>query len=84
MKSLTCLLVLLMMLMPGSARARSRWQGFAVSPTTDNQERPDIHNNIIVWQQFVAQYGDYDVYVADLDNPGDPLFRLGSKTPHFG
>jgi len=61
-------------LSPGSAEARSRWQGFAVSPTTDNQEQPDIHNGIIVWQQLIAQYGDYDICVADLNNPGDPLF----------
>jgi len=76
MKSLTYLSLLLMMMAPGSAEARSRWQGFAVSPTTDNQEQPDIHNGIIVWHQLIAQYGDYDICVADLNNPGDPLFLV--------
>ncbi|MHC4507773.1 MAG: hypothetical protein ACYTAO_02300 [Planctomycetota bacterium] len=73
---LACLCVLLLMPASASVRAAEKWHAFAVSPGTDDQERPDIHNDIIVWQQFVAEYGDYDVYVADLNSPGDALFLV--------
>jgi len=45
------------------------WQEFAVRPTTDEQEAPDIWGDIIVWQQLVYEYGDYDIYIADMNNP---------------
>ena len=71
---------LLALLIPASesiwAADADRWAAFAVSPSTDDQELPDVHNDIIVWQQFVAEFGDYDVYVADLNNPGDALFLV--------
>jgi len=54
------------------------WQEFALWPTTDEQESPDIWGDIIVWQQFVAEYGDYDIYIADINNPSEPLvFVIG-------
>jgi len=54
------------------------WQEFALWPTSDEQEAPDIWGNIIVWQQFVAEYGDYDIYIADINNPSEPLvFVIG-------
>lgn len=58
----------------GSAalRAGSR-QEFAVSPCADDQEAPDIHGTIVVWQEFVAEYGDYDICVADINSPDDAL-----------
>jgi len=46
------------------------WQEFALWPTTDEQEAPDIYGKTIVWQQFVHEYGDYDIYVADINAPG--------------
>ena len=49
------------------------WQEFALWPSTDEQEAPDIYGDIIVWQQFVYEYGDYDIYVADINNLADPL-----------
>ena len=56
------------------------WQEFAVWPTTDEQEAPDIWGDIIVWQQFVAEYGDYDIYIADINNPSEPLvFVIGDS-----
>ena len=56
------------------------WQEFAVWPTTDEQEAPDIFGNIIVWQQFVYEYGDYDIYVVDINRPADPLiFVIGDS-----
>ena len=47
---------------------------------------PAIDGDTVVWQQFVAEYGDYDICVADLsilldeaiDRPEDPLlFVIG-------
>jgi len=72
------LLALLIVLPPSLCRAVEPWQEFAVWPTTDDQEMPAIHGDIAVWQQFVAEFGDYDVYVADIDEPDDALlFVLG-------
>lgn len=48
---------------------------FAVWPTTnglDEQQAPDVYGNIIVWQQWDSQYGHYDIYVADVNDPADP------------
>ncbi len=54
------------------------WEEFALWPTTDEQEAPDIWGDIIVWQQLVAEYGDYDIYIADINNPSEPLvFVIG-------
>ncbi len=55
------------------AGSGGRWQEFALWPSTDDQEAPDIYGSIIVWQQFVYEYGDYDIYVADINNLADPL-----------
>jgi len=49
---------------------------FAVWPTTDDQEAPDIDGDIVAWQQFVEEYQDYDVYIADMNNPDDPLSAI--------
>ena len=54
------------------------WKEFAVFPTADDQELPDVHGSIIVWQQFVSEYGDYDIYVADVNDTADPwVFIIG-------
>ena len=56
------------------------WQEFAVWPTSDEQEAPDIWGDIIVWQQFVAEYGDYDIYIVDINNPDEPsIFVIGDS-----
>ena len=70
---LTCLFVLFGLLTPYSTLAAESWKEFAVRPTTDDQELPDIDGDIVVWQQFVEEYQDYDIYVADMNNPDDPL-----------
>jgi beta propeller repeat protein len=45
-------------------------QEFAVWPAIEDQEAPDIYGNIIVWQQYVTvENGDYDIYIADINNP---------------
>jgi hypothetical protein len=54
------------------------WTEFAIWPATDDQQEPDIWGNIVVWQQFVSEYGDYDIYIADINNPGEPeAFVIG-------
>ena len=73
MKSLTFIFALLIILTPFSVLASESWNEFAIWPTTDDQELPDIDGDIVVWQQFVAEYQDYDIYVADMNNPDDPL-----------
>ena len=60
MKSTTIISALLIILTPVSVLAVESWEEFAVWPTTDDQELPDIYGDIVVWQQFVAEYGDYD------------------------
>ncbi len=78
---LTCLFFLFVMLTTDSVIAGESGSEFAIWPTTDDQEMPDIDGDIVVWQQFVEEYGDYDIYVADLsttlkagmNNPDDPL-----------
>ncbi|MCD6394289.1 MAG: hypothetical protein J7M40_12375 [Planctomycetes bacterium] len=44
------------------------WQEFAVSPSLDNQEKPDVHGEKIVWQQLVEYEGvwAWDIYLTDL------------------
>ena len=42
-------LVVLMFASPGLA---GDWQEFAVSPSLDDQEEPDVDGNKIVWQQL--------------------------------
>jgi beta propeller repeat protein len=76
MKPVTWLLVLSIILTPCFVRASGDWQEFAVWPTTDEQEMPAIHGDIVVWQQFVAEFGDYDIYIADLNNLDDPLLFI--------
>jgi len=73
MKPLTVILLLFIILAPVSAPATDSWKEFAVWPATDDQEAPDIDGDIVVWQQFVEEYQDYDIYVADMNNPDDPL-----------
>ena len=73
MKSVKYILVLLIMLTPSLCGAIDAWREFAVWPSTDDQEMPAIDGDIVVWQQFVAEFGDYDVYVADLNTPDDSL-----------
>ena len=73
---LTCLFFLFGLLTTDSVIAAESWKDFAVWPTTDDQEAPDIDGDIIVWQQFVEEYQDYDIYVADMNNPDDPLVLI--------
>lgn len=42
---------------------------YAVWPSDSNQEAPAIHGNRIVWHEFMPEYGDYDIVVADINTP---------------
>ena len=69
MESVKCILILLMPLIHGYTQASNTLEPFPIWPTTDEQESPDVYGNIVVWQQFVSEYGDYDIYVADMNQP---------------
>jgi beta propeller repeat protein len=61
-----------------SAAQAGDWNEFALSPTNDDQQAPDIWGNIVVWQQFVNEFGDYDIYIADINNPDQiAVFVIG-------
>ncbi len=70
--------VLLIFASPGLA---GDWQEFAVSPSLDDQERPDVHGEKIVWQQFVEYEGvwDWDIYLTDL---GEEFITATDITPY--
>jgi beta propeller repeat protein len=76
MKSPIFVLVILITLTTSSVLAVESWKEFAVWPTTDDQELPDMDGDIVVWQQFVADYGDYDIYVVDMNSPDEPLVAI--------
>ncbi|OHB73547.1 MAG: hypothetical protein A2Z25_12460 [Planctomycetes bacterium RBG_16_55_9] len=75
MRFVGCMLVMLM-LINGLGRAANGWQEFAVRPTPDDQERPDIWGTTVVWHQFIAQYGDYDICITDVNEAAEPFFLI--------
>ena len=76
MKSIRSIHIFLILLAPGFIQAGGNHQPFPVLSSTDEQESPDIYGNIVVWQQFVSENGDYDIYVADINNPSDSLIQI--------
>ncbi len=51
---------------------------FSVWPSLGTQEAPAIHGHRIVWHEFMPDYGDYDVVVADINTPeGIQAITLG-------
>ena len=64
--------ILLSVLLAGSlavaAATAGPWEEFGVLPSQDDQEMPDIQGTLVVWQEYVSQYGDYDIYVADIND----------------
>ncbi|MCF7975899.1 MAG: hypothetical protein K9N55_18935 [Phycisphaerae bacterium] len=41
---------------------------FAVWPSEGDQEAPAIHGNRIVWHEFMPEFGDFDIVVADIND----------------
>ena len=74
MKSTLAIFIILFVTSQGVLFAAGERIEFAVSPSTDNQENPNIYGNIVVWQQLISQYEDYDILAADINNPGEPPF----------
>ncbi|MBN2591520.1 MAG: hypothetical protein JXA96_16765 [Sedimentisphaerales bacterium] len=74
MKYVITLFLFSLVLPQGSLIAENEIYEFVVSPSTDNQENPDIHGDIVVWQQYISEYGDYDVLATDINNLGQPFF----------
>jgi len=56
-----------------SAVQAAPWQVLPVLPSEDAQESPDIHGTVVTWQQLVSEFGDYDIYVADVNDMNDVL-----------
>jgi len=63
------LCMVLVGLMVSAAKGGNR-QEFIIYSATDDQQVPDIHGNIVAWQQSVD--GDWDIYYADITNPESP------------
>ena len=49
------------------------WPAMPVLAGDDDQELPDIDGTLVVWQEYVAQYGDYDIFIVDINDVNDPL-----------
>lgn len=49
------------------------WDEWPLLPGPDDQENPDLHGTMVVWQEFVSEFGDYDVYVMDINDLDNPL-----------
>jgi beta propeller repeat protein len=65
----TVLIVLLLFGSMGGPLARAeRWVQWPVLPGPDDQENPAIDGTIVAWQEFVSQYGDYDIFVVDIND----------------
>ena len=60
-KTITHMFVIIFLLL-GITRAANNWEEFAVRSTSDDQGQPDISGTLVVWHQFVAEYGDYDLH----------------------
>lgn len=80
------ILLLLIFMAPCLCQAAGEWREFPIWPTTDDQEMPAVYGDpfdsaqgkLVVWQQFVAEFGDYDIYVAELSGTEiSLLFVLG-------
>ena len=74
MKSAITLSIILLVLLQSSLIAANERYEFVVWPSIDNQENPDIYGDIVVWQQYISEYGDYDILAADINNINQPPF----------
>ena len=78
MKSLTRLSIILILLTPGLLPANEERAVFALHSATEDQEHPDVYDNAVVWQQYISQYGDYDIIAADMNNLDEPPFFIAN------
>jgi TolB protein len=74
MKSAISMFAIMIFLSQGFLIADEGRNEFVISPSIEKQENPDIYGDIVVWQQLISKYGDYDVFAADINNLGKPPF----------
>ncbi len=73
------MLAILLLLLGGLLRPAAQadpWAPWPVYAGPDDQENPDIHGTVVVWQEFVSEFGDYDVYVVDINDIDNPLVTV--------
>ncbi|MFC1765456.1 hypothetical protein ACFL6U_25715 [Planctomycetota bacterium] len=63
------LVVSLATLVPGTFA--QPWQEFPISINDDNAMYPDVDGQYVVWEALNKQFGDRDVFVADISNLDD-------------
>ncbi len=68
--------IVVAVLMFGFVHAAYGWEEFAVRASTDDQGEPDISGTIVVWHQLIAEYGDYDVLITDVNQAAEPFFLM--------
>lgn len=56
---------------------------FAVDPSGDPQERPEIDGSIVVWQEYVSAFGDYDILGLDLESVAGTLYIVEQENDQF-
>jgi beta propeller repeat protein len=74
MKSAVTIFTIMIFLSQDFLMADDGRNEFAISPSIEKQENPDIYGDIVVWHQLISKYGDYDVFAADINNLGQPPF----------
>jgi len=71
------LAILLLFASAGGVVAQAgRWPQIPVLAGPDDQEHPDIHGTTVVWQEFVSEFGDYDIYVVDVNDLDNVFFTV--------
>ena len=53
-----------------------QWPQIPVLAGADDQESADIHGTMVVWQEFVSEFGDYDIYAADINDLDNVWFTV--------
>ncbi|MBL7215633.1 MAG: hypothetical protein ISS71_08140, partial [Phycisphaerae bacterium] len=50
---------------------------FAIDLSGDSQELPDIDGSMVVWQEYLSAYEDYDIFGIDLDTGSGYIYIIG-------
>jgi TolB protein len=68
--------ILIAVLLVGFVQVAKGWEEFPVRASTDDQGQPDVSGTIVAWHQLIAEYGDYDILVADVNQAAEPFFLM--------
>ena len=73
-----CLLIAAVgILIVASAVPAGSWQEFPLYISQQEQQKPDIFGNTVVWQELIES--DWDIYAADIANEKDiKVFALAA------